>query len=293
MNVKKLWMQLYIRLVIMYALAFGVFHEYLCFNLRGLGWLLRHIKEGRWLNLPEGGVLYFEPKVAPCYARMICGQWNEPETHAFINAMLDAGHSTVVFVDVGANVGEFAVGMASHRKIKKIYAFEPNVNCAGAIQTSADKNNYNHLQVRQLAVSSQRRELMFQGDDLHANIGAIVRESGARARIVHASSLDEEIGYLACPLILLVDTEGSELDVIQGAMKIINNTAAVIIFEYNDASKRHWDLNAMRALLGPEWEIYRLRRDGRLDYECEHAWNCVAVKSHGYFAQTCANMIRN
>lgn len=292
MSISQSWERVYIRIIFTYALLYGLFHKYFYINLRGLGWLLCHIKQGRWLNLPDGGVLYFEPKVAPCYARMICGQWNEPETHAFINAMLDAGDSMAVFVDVGANVGEFAVGMASNRKIKKIYAFEPNIICAGAIQASAHKNNYSHLEVRRMAVSNQRRELMFQGDDLHANAGAIMRDSSSQARLVQATLLDEEIGYLACPLILLVDAEGAELDVIQGAMKIINKTDTVIIFEYNAVSKRHWGLAAMRALLGPEWEIYRLRRDGRLDHDWEHAWNCVAVKASGYFAQTCANMIR-
>jgi hypothetical protein len=58
----------------------------------------------------------------------------------------------------------------------------------------------------------------------------------------------------------------------------------MVIFKYNAVSKQHFKLDDVRRELGDAFEIYRMRKDGRLDQEFDDTWNCVAIHKDSPFA---------
>ena len=71
--------------------------------------------------------------------------------------------------------------------------------------------------------------------------------------------------------------------VLKGGNTFIHKNNPLIIFEYNQSSKQHFDLTEISALLGQNYDIYRLRRDGNLDIDFMNSWNCVAVPRNSVF----------
>jgi hypothetical protein len=51
----------------------------------------------------------------------------------------------------------------------------------------------------------------------------------------------------------------------------------LVIFVYNNKSKKHFKLKDIQALLGDPYSIYSLKGDGSLDQDFSNSWNCVAV----------------
>jgi hypothetical protein len=78
--------------------------------------------------------------------------------------------------------------------------------------------------------------------------------------------------------IMLIDVEGHELQVLQGAREFIVRRAPLIVFEYNLTTRLHFALQEVRDLLGDQYRFKRLRGsgDGRLDDLLGDTWNIVA-----------------
>jgi hypothetical protein len=94
---------------------------------------------------------------------------------------------------------------------------------------------------------------------------------------VKAVTLDSTLPQVLENPIMLIDVEGAEKLVITGGMSFIRQNRPLIIFEYNQTSKKHFNLEEIVSLLGKTYEIYRLRGDGNLDSDFSITWNCVAV----------------
>ena len=97
------------------------------------------------------------------------------------------------------------------------------------------------------------------------------------------TTLDEELREVEGKTILLIDIEGEEYLAIRGGLDFIRKWKPLIIFEYNSISQASFDLNAVRNLLGPDYEIYRIRSDGRLDVDETNTWNMVAIARSSEF----------
>jgi hypothetical protein len=75
----------------------------------------------------------------------------------------------------------------------------------------------------------------------------------------------------------MIDVEGYEPKVIAGGGEFIRRTQPLIVFEYNFVSKRYFHIDDIQNVLGTQYRIYRLRKDGYLDNHAGSTWNCVAV----------------
>jgi hypothetical protein len=100
--------------------------------------------------------------------------------------------------------------------------------------------------------------------------------------------IDDDLRDLADPLIMLIDVEGAEPLVLEGARDTIARLLPLIVFEYNQVSRQHYNIGDIAALLGPRYSIYRLRDDGSLDARLEESWNCVAIPNGAVFQELCA-----
>lgn len=223
------------------------------------------------------------PTIKGSYDYLLIGKSNEPETQTFLNNIL--GKDLIVnFIDVGASVGEFVFTVSKHRNVQYVYAFEPRKDCAEAIRMTARLNNLKNITVFQLAVNDSQEKIRFFENPGGSSSGFYKTiELNQNFEEVESITLDSVMPLDLINPIILVDVEGAELSVLNGGKKFIDQSLPLIIFEYNDTSKRHYDINEIVRLLGINHKILRLRGDGCLDYDLQKTWNCVAVHMHSKF----------
>ena len=147
-----------------------------------------------------------------------------------------------VFYDIGANKGFYAVigahlvGPQGH-----VYAFEPFLDSATAVRANAELNQQEHVTVFQAAVADQTKEedLLLSGDSLEfsliSSLTAAHRTASEKVRVqVHA--IDDLVvgGSLRPPDFIMIDVEGSEVDVLKGMRRTVEAHRPVVLCEV------HW-----------------------------------------------------
>ena len=252
-------------------------------NLRGVGYLLRKVKRDHVLMF-HGQKMFFNHKVAGCYVGLINGKYTEIETHLFLKRIIEMIEQKINFIDVGANIGEMVLDLARYEKVKCIYAFEPHPECAKACKITMILNGYdNKSKVIQKVLSDNANPVRFIFNEKSPNASSITFEDVKEGSIVYPSTLDNELQNIEEPSILLIDVEGAEPLVLKGSQYFIKRTLPLIIFEYNDTSKKYFDLDNIRDILGNDYNIYRLRKDAYLDRNYIDTWNCVAINVNSIF----------
>ncbi|MGQ9648207.1 MAG: FkbM family methyltransferase [Thermodesulfobacteriota bacterium] len=257
-------------------------------NLPGLGRALDLIKGEHVLDV-EGKKVFFDPRIGRAYGLMIIGQWNEPETHIFLRNVLDKIDGSINFVDVGASIGEFVLDMASHEKAAKVIAFEPQPEAASAIGRSFAINGFQKGHIIQKIVTDDLKDLYLLLDQCSPTASHVVSsisealKSNQRLMKIPVTTLDEELSEIEGSTIILLDIEGGEYLAIKGALRFIRRWRPLLIFEYNSVSRKSFDLNMVRGLLGSDYSIYRLSSDGHIDSNETQTWNMVAVSKSSNF----------
>lgn len=269
-----------------YSYLYRIIQDLFGMNLRGIGWLMRRIPSDHILQV-DGVKLYFDHTVANCYLRLISGSYNEPETHTFVKAMVDSLLSRVVFVDVGANIGEMITDFARLPKIEHIFAFEPNPRCVAVCKENIRLNNYTNITLIPKVANDDGRDVLFHISDDAPVTSSFVEQSSSRSELFAATTLDMELRDAILPTIILIDVEGAEALVMKGGSAFINKNMPLIIFEYHEVTRKHFSLDDVQAILGSLYHIYRLRRDGMIDDRLDTTWNCVAVHDQSPFYNAC------
>lgn len=148
-----------------------------------------------------------------------------------------------VILDVGANIGEWSqhlAGLFHNGTDYKIYAFEP---CGGTFNTLSGNVKQWGLAERvvpcNLALSSKQGEVQFYslGDNQGRNSLFPPPNSKPTEVTVRCCTLDQWCVENTIPEILFmkIDTEGSDMEVMYGAKKMLEARKIDIIqFEYNE-----------------------------------------------------------
>lgn len=262
-----------------YARAYGLIKDRTGRNLKGLGFLLRRLQRDRDFNAC-GYRWHFDHRIAGTYMRLPGGSFNEPETHRLLNHVASQIKTPVTFIDVGTNIGEMVVVMAAHPNVARVIGFEPHPVCSDVCRRNLQLNRLS-ADVRTLVVGDGTAQ-PYVIDPKYAPTSGIKREmvDAPRSPTVR---LDDQLEAGAGETIVLIDVEGSELDVMRGAASFIRHQRPLVIFEYNDDNRRVYSLMDVRQVLGEGYEILRLRLDGRLDRNLDDTWNCVAVPTSSAF----------
>jgi len=139
-----------------------------------------------------------------------------------------------VFYDLGANAGFYTVIAARHvGKQGQVYAFDPTPEAAARVRRNATLNGFRNLTVVEAAVSDEVGTLSFAHDGF--STGNTLNERSAGNRIqVQSITLDAWMQEHRAPDVIMVDTEGAEIRVLQGAMNLIREHRPVIMVEV------HW-----------------------------------------------------
>ena len=131
-----------------------------------------------------------------------------------------------LFLDVGANVGTYTV-LASGVCKAKTYAFEPDPGTLGKLKRNLEINRLSdRVQVFNCALGAAPGDVAFTvGLD---TTNRIANASDAKTRTVRMETLDA-IAADSQPAIMKVDVEGTELDVLMGAQRLLANPSLKVI----------------------------------------------------------------
>ena len=274
----------------MFALLQEFVHDKFNYNLPGFGILLNSIKSDKILNV-KGKKLFFDHQIADNYLRLIAGRFNEPETHVFIDNVLNKINQNIQFIDIGANVGEFILDYSDREKIDFVHAFEPQKIQFSALQNTKELNKFDKLKLINKPVSDKAEKVLFNVNAGNSTSSGITKNQSQDTIAITATFIDNE-NLPNITAIILIDVEGSELKVMQGGRKYIAEHKPLIIFEYNYVTKEHFSIADVEKELGTDYEIFRLKNNGKLDKDFSNPWNLVALNKTSIFNDSVKEMIQ-
>ena len=146
----------------------------------------------------------------------------------------------IVF-DVGANIGVYSIRQAKQGAI--VYAFEPNPDAFSRLKQNIPLNSLENVTLTPKAVHCDSSKVTFFMNPRSTVAGKV---AGAEEQLnklhcvdIEAVSLDEFAKTIKCPSIsiLKIDTEGHELEVLEGATATLAKTEKIIL-EYHSSKQR-------------------------------------------------------
>jgi FkbM family methyltransferase len=195
----------------------------------------------------------------------------EPDTLEFLRRTLGPGD---VFVDVGANVGVFALP-ATHLvgPDGRVIAIEGSARVFEYLRYNASQPCPGPVACVHTAVTAKDAGMrkFFDPPAAKFGMGSLAAWPGVEGYEVPARTLDAVLRDLGVgPVKLIkVDVEGFEHDVFRGAaVALATNPAPVILFEFLDWAERRAGHNpgaAQRLLLSQGYRLWRLEKGG-VDY---------------------------
>jgi FkbM family methyltransferase len=158
---------------------------------------------------------------------MVSGRWE-----FYVRQILDNDLKIDdVFVDVGANIGIYAVPYA--KKVKRIIAFEPDPESAKLLLQSIQLNDVDNIELRQKVVGSTRQKVWYYLSSVPMTSGMSVANEILGELEVETTDLDSELLHESKVDWLLIDVEGSEVGVLRGAKQLLKRYSPKIILECN------------------------------------------------------------
>jgi len=164
----------------------------------------------------------------------------EPPVQEALRRLLAPGD---VFYDIGANVGFFTLlGARLVGPAGRVVAFEPVPWCARAVGNNIELNEFGHAQIRAEAVGDADgiARLLVVGEASWSHLESTGRHADVRDEIdVAVVALDSLVaaGTLPPPDVLKIDTEGAELQAIEGARATIARHRPAIVCELHDTNE--------------------------------------------------------
>jgi FkbM family methyltransferase len=175
--------------------------------------------------------------------------------------------------DVGANQGLYTLLLASLVPEGQIYAFEPDHLLCCSLQQNLQRNNIQNVSLFNAAVASKPGTLRLMEGQLNRGDNRIVSSGNQNAGItvVPAVALDGEIPDLRLDL-LKIDVQGFELEVLQGAEKLIQtNPNLLLLLEF-------WPHGLHAAGCKPEELLDFLTSRGFAVYQLGRKLDCLSFE---------------
>ena len=191
---------------------------------------------------------------------------NHYETHLrpFFEAQLRQG---ATFVDVGANVGFYAV-MAARAvgPTGRVHAFEPNPENCRLILLSAERNGFDNIEVHPVALGGSTGHALFHthlgsnGGLVTSGVDALLQPTTTVAPLARLDDIIQDRVDL-----IKIDVEGAEGLVVSGATKLLDAHRPTVLTEFS--------LDMLRRVSGMEGADYlRLWTDrGYTPFLCDRA----------------------
>lgn len=140
------------------------------------------------------------------------------------------------FIDVGAHTGYYSIRVAD--KVSNVISFEPNSENTKGLLINKDLNSIDNLYILKIGLGSKKYStyLSQKGASSTKNMGVLSDSIHTDITTLDYSlklfTLKQEI-FLK-NLFIKIDTEGMELDVINGAKEVLKDHNCLVLVEYHD-----------------------------------------------------------
>lgn len=206
---------------------------------RAAGELLQRTQWRAWARLHTGQRLQVDLSSTIGRSILLRGRY-EPLVEAVLRSVLEPGDA---FVDVGANVGYFAViasplvGAAG-----SVHCFEPNSAVAALLLESVERNGLANVLVEQRALWSRTARQRLHVERNSAISFLEPGEAPIAGSEVAAVRLDDYLVQHARMRVSLIklDIEGAELHALRGAEALLARQKPVLIVEAQDWCLRRY-----------------------------------------------------
>jgi FkbM family methyltransferase len=200
-----------------------------------------------------------------------------------------------VVLDIGANVGRYAVAVRSANPEAELYAFEPHPKTFKTLEDQAEQYCFNAIQS---ACGSEEGTITLydydeEGSSHASAMQEVIEEIHEKEKIstdVPVTTVDgfADTHDLSCIDLLKIDTEGYEEEVLKGARSMINSSSVRFVqLEFNEMNikSRTFARDIIDILDG--YKIFRMLPDGLvhlgeyhpLKYEIFGFQNLIAINS--------------
>lgn len=180
---------------------------------------------GRLMKLPYTGI---NPTVERVQLRGVFFEQRELEAVA---RTVETGG---VVVDVGANTGNHSLFFATAMGAERVIVFEPNPLAAHHLRRTIEANGLTNVDTNHLGAGVGRergRMKIDAGRRGHLGTARLVAEDGGEVEI---RTLDDSVESRVD--LIKIDVESMELDVLNGARRLIERERPVLLVEVEDAN---------------------------------------------------------
>jgi FkbM family methyltransferase len=258
------------------------------YGFRGRGYLARligrkFVKQGDYVvRTKHGAKLLIDLNNLDIYATIVNsgGEW-EPHIAKTCQRLL---RTSDVFFDIGANAGCISLdARALIGEGVRMCLFEPQPSLSNSIRKSIAANRFNNIQVFEILLGNYDGigELYLTSHAIHASI--IPREDTFNKIRLPICKVDTLIAAGRCPPpdIIKMDTEGAELQILDGMRKTLKEYSPTILFEADSNMSRFGhsalDLITLISSAG-NYDFYATSATGRLQiYERQQTSDILAV----------------
>jgi FkbM family methyltransferase len=219
-----------------------------------------------------GKVLRYQTPNTVCLKRVTTLETKEPDTLAWLNGMPEAS----VYLDVGANVGMYAVYAGVVRQAR-VYAFEPEAQNFAVLCRNLLLNGLNATGVAWCAALSDTTSFdrIFLSEP---GVGASSHSFGEEVDVYlkpyksalsqgcHGTTIDHLVasGAMAVPAYIKIDVDGFEHKVIAGAAATLRDqTVRSLLVEINSHLPEHTAIVGTLAALGFQHDPSQFERAQR------------------------------
>ena len=224
----------------------------------------------------------------------------EPQTTKLLMHFSKAAGNVII---AGAYFGDQAIPVAYNIKGSGVcHTFEPNKNNSDLIIENAKLNGLTNVLINNLALWNKSNEkLIFEGEDA---LASTVAANTTSENVLHTITIDDyviqnKVGHIN---LLMIDVEGSEIKVLEGAKEMLLRDKPVVVFEthslYNDWSNGLENSDSVKLMTDLGYKVFAVREfhqnidTGNMPVEllpldrtfCEipphHGFNLLAVSSN-------------
>jgi FkbM family methyltransferase len=225
----------------------------------------------------------------------------EPQTTKLL--LHFSGHAENVII-AGAYFGDQAIPVAYNIRESGIcHTFEPNKNNSDLIIENVKLNGLTNVLINNLALWNKSGEkLVFEGEDA---LASTITAAEATENVLHTITIDDYVtqNKVGQVNLLMIDVEGSEIKVLEGAREMLQKDKPVVVFEthslYNDWSHGLENSDSVKLMTDLGYTVFAVREfhqnidTGNMPVEllplnrtyCEipphHGFNLLAVPSPG------------
>ncbi len=157
---------------------------------------------------------------------------SEPETILHLKELLN---DRKIFLDIGANIGQYALYATSVSPTTEVHCFEPNQKVFDLLKQNIDKNKLNKkIHVHQLALGDQKGTAVLNiPDSLMSSSLRAGWRSAKQTSLVEVNTLDEFCveNNIKESSLIKIDVEGFEEQVLNGGRKYLMQYRPDLIIE--------------------------------------------------------------